>query len=267
MLLTIRHDTHYRYAAPVTYSIQQLRMTPASGTSQLVRDWHISAPGKLDAARDAYGNTLHTLVLTKPHSEILVSVAGEVETEALIEGRLFDGAGPIPLEHFTCATTLTAPDAAIRELAHGSPMPDSAQSLISMAERIAARVCFRTTGTAASRSAAHTLEAGEGVCQNIAHLMLACCRVRGVPARYVSGYFNSDDERDAQCARHAWVDVWAEHGWISVDAAHASFADARHCRIAVARDAEAAAPVRGSRVGGQDETLTVHVAVDSPRDQ
>ncbi len=82
MLLTIRHDTNYRYASPVQYSIQQLRMTPANGASQLVRRWHIEAPAKLDVTRDAYGNTLHTLVLTKAHSEIRLTVAGEVETHA-----------------------------------------------------------------------------------------------------------------------------------------------------------------------------------------
>jgi transglutaminase-like putative cysteine protease len=48
MLLTIRHATTYRYAAPVQYSIQQLRMTPANGSAQMVRRWHIETVGKLD---------------------------------------------------------------------------------------------------------------------------------------------------------------------------------------------------------------------------
>lgn len=141
MLLTIRHHIRYRYAAPVTYSIQQFRVTPASGASQLVRRWHVEAPGKLDAARDAYGNALHTLVLTKPHSEIRVSVSGEVETEALDEGRLFDEAGPIPLEHFTCATALTAPDAAIRDLAQRVRALDTPGSLLALTDRIGGSAC------------------------------------------------------------------------------------------------------------------------------
>jgi transglutaminase-like putative cysteine protease len=144
MLLTIRHDIRYRYATPVTYSIQQFRVTPASGASQLVRHWRVAAPGKLDAARDAYGNALHTLVLTKPHGEIHVSVAGEVVTQALPDGRLFDEAGPIPLEHFTCATPLTMPDAAIRALAHRVPSLDTPASLIALAERIGESVQYRS---------------------------------------------------------------------------------------------------------------------------
>ena len=49
--------------------------------------------------------------------------------------------------------------------------------------------------------------------------------------------------------------------WVSVDVTHARFASSRYCRLAVARDYEAAAPVRGSRVGGKEEHLSVHVSV------
>jgi transglutaminase-like putative cysteine protease len=265
MLLTIRHDIRYRYATPVTYSIQQFRVTPASGASQLVRHWRVAAPGKLDAARDAYGNALHTLVLTKPHGEIHVSVAGEVVTQALPDGRLFDEAGPIPLEHFTCATPLTMPDAAIRALAHRVPSLDTPASLIALAERIGESVQYRNEPAYAAGTAAQALASGFGDARDFAHLLLACCRARGVPARCVSGYF--DAGATEAVAAHAWTDVWAEHGWVSVDATQAAFAGERHCRLAVARDYEAAAPVRGSRVGGKEETLSVHIGIDAQRDQ
>ena len=86
MYLTIRHDVAYRYEATVHYSIQQLRLTPASGAAQVVRRWSIDAPGKLDATFDAYGNVLHTLVLNKPHSELRLHVSGEVDTIPLVDG-------------------------------------------------------------------------------------------------------------------------------------------------------------------------------------
>ncbi|GJH11998.1 transglutaminase family protein [Caballeronia novacaledonica] len=265
MLLTIRHDIRYHYATPVTYSIRQFRVSPASGASQIVRHWHVEAPGKLDAARDAYGNALHTLVLTKPHSEIHVSVTGEVATEALPDGRLFDEAGPIPLEHFTYATPLTMPDAAIRALAHSVPSLDTPASLVSLAERIGERVQYRSEPAYAAGTAAQALASGFGDARDLAHLLLACCRARGVPARCVSGYF--DAGADEAVTMHAWTDIWVEHGWISVDATQGAFAGERHCRLAVARDYEAAAPVRGSRVGGKEETLSVHVGIDTLWDQ
>ncbi|SAL73102.1 transglutaminase-like superfamily protein [Caballeronia peredens] len=264
MLLTIRHDIRYHYAAPVTYSIQQYRVTPASGSSQIVRHWHVDAPAKLDDARDAYGNALQTLVLTKPHSEIHVSVSGEVETEALPEGRLFDEAGPIPLEHFTCATTLTAPDAAIRDLARRVPALDTPDAFVALAERIGECVRHVSEADQPMSTAAQALARGVGAARDHAHLMLACCRARGVPARCVSGYVDAGGET---ATAHAWVDVWVEHGWVTLDVTQAAFADERHCRLAVGRDYESAAPVRGSRVGGKEETLTVSVSIDARPDQ
>jgi len=261
MQLTIRHDTSYRYATAVQYSIQQLRLTPDTGASQLVRKWHIDAPGKLDTTRDAYGNILHTLVLTRPHNEIFFSVSGEVDTTPLHDGRLLDGPGPIPIEHYTCATPLTEADAAIHELAAAVPALNTPASLIALAESIEARVKYLPGITGVTSSAAQALALANGVCQDHAHLMLAACRARGVPARYVSGYIDPGDVPHA--ASHAWVDVWlAELGWVSVDVTHARFASERYCRLAVARDFEAASPVRGTRVGGKEEKLDVVVFVN-----
>jgi len=266
MHLTIRHETSYRYEATVHYSIQQLRLTPASGASQVVRRWSIDAPGKLDAAFDAYGNVLHTLVINKPHREIRLHVAGEVDTIALKDGLLPDDAGPIPLEHFTCATRLTEADAAIRDLAASVPELASASNLIALSERIVEKVRYNPGITEVTSTAAQALALGNGVCQDHAHLMLACCRTRGVPARYVSGYIEPGDVPHA--ASHAWVDVWLDGtGWVSVDVTHAAFASEIYCRLAVARDYEAAAPVRGRRIGGMEEQLDVSVTVSAQMGQ
>ncbi|OAJ55171.1 transglutaminase [Paraburkholderia ginsengiterrae] len=275
MYLTIRHDTSYRYEATVHYSIQQLRLTPASGASQVVRRWGIDAPGKLDSTFDAYGNVLHTLVINKPHSEIRLQVTGEVETIPLVDGHLRDGVGPIPLEHFTCSTRLTEADAAIRELAASVPALSSSAHLIQLSEQIVQRVKYTSGVTEVTSTAAQALALGNGVCQDHAHLMLACCRARGVPARYVSGYIEPGEGRaegspaeDSHGASHAWVDVWLEGtGWISVDVTHAAFASEIYCRLAVARDYEAAAPVRGRRIGGLEEQLKVSVTVSAQLSQ
>ena len=66
----ITHVTHYRYTAPVTYSIQTLRLTPRDDEHQRVLRWHIEAPGALERQVDAYGNITHTLTLNRPHTDI-----------------------------------------------------------------------------------------------------------------------------------------------------------------------------------------------------
>ena len=81
--------------------------------------------------------------------------------------------------------------------------------------------------------------------------------------RYVSGYIDSGSTGHAES--HAWVDVWVEEldftGWVSIDVTHACFASDAHCRLAVARDYDSAAPVSGVRRGGGEESLDVSVKV------
>ncbi|WP_322007812.1 transglutaminase family protein [Paraburkholderia tropica] len=261
MQLAIRHDTVYRYDALVHYSIQQLRLAPLTTSSQIVTQWHVDAPGKLDASRDAYGNTLMTLVLSKPHNEIRLRVRGEVETVPLADGRLPEGEGPIPAEHFTSPTRLTEADDALAAFAHSLEPLDSAAALLEAAARVTERVRYEAGVTDVTHTAADALAIGRGVCQDHAHVMLALCRARGVPARYVSGYVDPGDV--PEMASHAWVDVWLDGGWVTVDVTHACFASEKYCRIAVGRDYEAAAPVRGRRIGGLNETMDVNVRVSA----
>lgn len=261
MRFSIRHETTYHYGSRVQYSIQQLRQTPSNTPSQFVIRWNIDAPNKLVHSHDTYDNVLHTLVLTRPHQSIRLMVDGEIETVALQDGRLLEGPGRIPLPHFTCQTRLTMPDATLQAMAEQAGPLATPEQLVQLARQIGARVEYRTGITAVTSTAVEALALGNGVCQDHAHLMLGVCRARGLPARYVSGYVDVGEVSDA--ASHAWVDVWLEDaGWVAVDVSHACFASEKYCRVAVGRDYESAAPVRGMRVGGGDEELEVSVAVD-----
>ena len=186
-------------------------------------------------------------------------MSGEVDTIPLVDGQLRDAVGTVPLEHYTCSTRLTEADAAVCELSRSVESLATAGSLIKLSEEIVQRVKYRPGITEVTSTAAQALALGNGVCQDHAHLMLACCRARGIPARYVSGYIEPGDVPHG--ASHAWVDVWLDSGWVSVDVTHAAFASEIYCRLAAARDYEAAAPVRGRRIGGLEEKLSVTVKV------
>jgi transglutaminase-like putative cysteine protease len=258
MRLDIHHETTYRYTTPVHYSIQHLRLTPRAEPRQRVLNWRIDTPGQLQRSVDAYANVTHTLVLTSPHSEIRVLVSGSVE----IDGAPAP-AGPRDLSPlvFTVSTPLTETEGTIREFAarHLSKAKRP-EDLIKLAEAICGAVSYESGVTEVTSTAAHALEIGRGVCQDHAHLFIACCRELGVPARYVSGYV--DPGHDEPAASHAWVDAWIEgRGWISVDVTHRVLALDRHCRLAVGRDYLSAAPVRGVRTGGGEESMHVAVAV------
>ena len=262
----ITHVTHYRYTAPVTYSIQTLRLTPRDDEHQRVLRWHIEAPGALERQVDAYGNITHTLTLNRPHTDIELRVVGQVvvarsRARAGRRGQpaagacllRADGADPGRRDH----PGLHPPRAA-----DGLNTPDDA---LALARAICDRVAYEPGMTDVTTAANQVLAMGHGVCQDHAHLFLACARGLGVPARYVSGYLYTTAEH---AASHAWADIWLPGaGWTSVDITNRQFASECHCRLAVARDYDSASPVRGVRNGGGEESMEVTVQVQTAAQQ
>jgi transglutaminase-like putative cysteine protease len=270
MLLTIRHETVYHYTAALTYTIQQLRLSPRAEAQQRTLAWHISSSGNRHPYIDAFGNLSHTLTVTKPHHEVRIIAEGTVAVTPLQQGRLPQAGEFSPLV-FTVPTQLTQATAAVMEFAHRNLRSGAdSRQLLELAQAICAAVAYQSGSTAVTSSADDALALGQGVCQDHAHLFLACCHIAGIPARYVSGYIDPGNTSHAES--HAWVDVWVQEsgfaGWISIDVTHACFASDNYCRLAIGRDYDSAAPVRGVRRGGGEETLTVQVNVSAlPSDQ
>jgi transglutaminase-like putative cysteine protease len=261
--LTIRHETVYRYSVPLRYTIQQLRLWPRAEPHQRMVSWHVTAPGHRHEFIDAFGNRSEIMTISGPHDEVRLIAGGTVVIEPLKQGRLSSDDLVSPLV-FSVATPLTEGTPEVQEFAAKYLSPSAQSSkLLALAEAIRDTVAYQTGATHVTSTAAHALQLRQGVCQDHAHLFLACCRAHGIPARYVSGYI--DPGNTAHAASHAWVDAWIEEqeytGWVSIDVTHARFTDTAHCRLAVGRDYESAAPVRGVRHGGGHETMYVKVDV------
>src|ERR1700754_760719 len=117
------------------------------------------------------------------------------------------------------------------------------------------------TNSATSAAEAFTLK--RGVCQDYAHIFIACARSGGVPARFVSVHLLRSDSVTSQQAGRAWAEAFvADLGWVGFDAANGICTTDAHARVAVGLDYLGAAPIRGTRYGGGTETLTVSVKVD-----
>ncbi len=265
MKLTIRHETIYHYTAPLAYTIQQLRLSPRTEPHQRTQSWHIATAGRCNAFSDAFGNLSHMLTVTGRHDEVRIVASGVVDIVPLNRGRLAESGCLSPLV-FTVPTRLTEPASTIIDFA-AKYLPRAARSseLLTLAGAIRGAVAYQSGATGVTSTATDALVLGRGVCQDHAHLFLACCHTQGIPARYVSGYIDAGAAEHAES--HAWVDVWVEEvdfsGWVSIDVTHAKFASDSHCRLAIGRDYDSAAPVRGVRRGGGDESLSVHVNVIS----
>jgi transglutaminase-like putative cysteine protease len=267
MQLRIIHRTTYRYEEPVKYTAQMLRLTPRREGSQWVLSWALRAPGRRTEQTDAHGNITHLLTLEEPHREIEIEVRGVVEMIGDEEFVSFDG--PLSPLAYLAPTALTQPSAEMVALArtHLSGAGSLRERLYRLAGGVYERVRYTPGTTSVEDSAAVVFARGQGVCQDQAHVFVACCRAGGIPARYVSGYLCSVDGTDS--ASHAWVDAWLEdaQGWLGIDVTHLKPKGPKHCRLAVGRDYLDAAPVRGVRRGGGREVMDVNVAAMSSGEQ
>jgi transglutaminase-like putative cysteine protease len=252
MLLNIEHQTQYIYSEAAQYTIQQLRLTPRGGMGQQVKHWEIKVNGLGDAFEDTYGNLTHTLVIDQPHHELLISVAGEIETglENLATHQ------PLPVALYLRESPLTQADAAMaafaRQFAHAS-LPD-------MMHALRDKMHYIKGATQVNTPAAEAFRLGKGVCQDHAHAFIGCCRSLGLPARYVSGYLFTEDGSLMQT--HAWVDVWQNEQWLGLDVSNGMLTNETHVRLAVGLDYRSASPVTGTRIGGGMEGMSSMVSVN-----
>jgi transglutaminase-like putative cysteine protease len=268
MQLHIRHETVYRYAEPVKRSVQNLRLTPRRDPVQRALNWTLHAPGRQHAQLDAHGNIVHLLIVSEAHREIRILVSGVVETVAAPHAALPNEGRLSPLAYLA-DTSLTRADESIAAFARrqlGAARPTE-RFLFDLAHAVCEAVQYEKGATAVDESAAGAFARGKGVCQDQAHVFIACCRALGIPVRYVSGYLHA--ERQAEVASHAWVDAWLgrESGWLSIDVTHRERAGPGHCRLAVGRDYLDAGPVRGVRRGGGPEEMRVMVSVATSAQQ
>ena len=262
MRISIDHVTRYAYEHPVRYSTQYLRLVPPSDARQRVVDWTLETPAAPLELRDGYGNILHVLTIEKPITEIVIRSAGVVETSAKVDETL-DDRRLSPLV-FLRPGALTRVEGPLIDFAEQFRRRAATLSgLRALADAVLARLPFQPGVTAVHSTAGEAFDAGNGVCQDHAHVFIACCRFLGVPARYVSGYLYTARDSDAPVASHAWSEAWVVDRWRSFDVTNGRPAGEHHVRIAVGADYLEASPVRGIRFGGGEERMVASALVEA----
>jgi transglutaminase-like putative cysteine protease len=262
MRVSIVHETLYRYSSPATYSIQYLRLWPQASRRQKVVSWKLDAPAPLRPWVDAFGNDAHVLVIDRPHEEIRVRARGEVVVQETPDA--LEEPGPHPPQLYLRPTRLTEATGPLGDFAdqfRADARHDPRNTLESLMMSVRERVDYQSGITHSATAATEAFASRAGVCQDHAHIFVACCRRLSVPARYVSGYLGT--EADGRMASHAWAEAFVEgEGWRSYDIANRIRPAGRHVRVAVGLDYLDAAPVRGFRRGGLGESLDVEVRVN-----
>ena len=157
-------------------------------------------------------------------------------------------------------TNLTQADASLKTFSLAFGEISGVADLEKLSQAIVARVPYAKGVTGVYTTASQAFESATGVCQDHAHIFIACCRTLNIPARYVSGYLFT--EHNDLLESHAWVDAWLDDlGWVSVDVSNQCLVNGAHVRLAVGLDYHDASPVSGIRVGGGVELMNAGVHV------
>jgi transglutaminase-like putative cysteine protease len=290
MLLQVVHQTRYDYAPPVKTAQHMAHLKPGdNGCQRLLRHaLEISpAPAQQREAIDVYGNTRAFFSLQARHEQLEVTARSLVETQARaapqgsmpwedVQERLryHRGAAYDPAAEFVFASPYVPRHAdfiayARPSFAPGRPLLEAS---IELMERIHADFEYQTQATDVGTPALEAMQLRKGVCQDFAHVMLACLRSMGLPARYVSGYLLTEPPPGktrllGSDASHAWISVYlpGEDGhagqWTDLDPTNSRAPGEDYVIVATGRDYSDVSPLRGVLHGGAKHKLRVAVTV------
>ncbi|MES2509405.1 MAG: transglutaminase family protein [Pseudomonadota bacterium] len=296
MLLHVVHETHYLYTPAVENAHHVVHLKPIDHASQVLQSHKLRispTPAQQRDVPDVYGNYRTFFSLQTSHDSLSVVADSIVETSPV---QAPDFGGPAPsweqvrdqfrysagaawngASEFLFASPYVPRDDAFVQFARpsftpGRPLPEAAHDLM---ERIHSGMVYESNSTEVSTPALVALRQGKGVCQDFAHIMVACCRAMGLPARYVSGYMLTKPPPGmprliGSDASHAWASVYcpgaagsnAAGHWLDFDPTNDRPPGEDYVTLATGRDFLDVSPMRGVIRGGARHVLDVAVTVE-----
>lgn len=284
-LYSVEHETTYTYSAPVTQSWQLARLSPRELPWQhtLVHSLHIDPQAdERHETVDSFGNTVthfnlygaHRLLRVRMNATVDVGPRPhlqhrEVSSWESVRTAVSQAAADLhPAQMSKCTSLLPHSDAACAYAKSSfAENRDWFEAVSDLMHRIHSDFEFNPDTTTISTSVDEVLQQRSGVCQDFAHLMLACLRGHGLPARYVSGYLLTDPPVGQERlmgvdASHAWIAAHSpQTGWVEFDPTNNQLADHRYITLAWGGDFADVVPLRGVILGGGQQRIEVKVSV------
>jgi len=285
----VTHRTEYEYEYEVTSSYGQLHLLPRDLPGQRCLSAELTIDPVAEDYRervDYFGNRVSYLAIHQPHHALTVTASSLVEVaehprgvplvgrlpwehvrDAVRDGRV---SNPVEATQFVLDSPLVELGEAYRMYASASFTPgrDLLEAVSSLSARVRADFTYEPGSTSVTTALAHVFEQRKGVCQDFAHLGIACLRSLGLPARYVSGYLETDPpaglpKLTGVDGSHAWLSVLVpDVGWVDIDPTNDQFVNGRYIVTAYGRDYRDVPPMNGViYTEGRTESLRVVVDV------
>jgi transglutaminase-like putative cysteine protease len=264
----ISHRTTYTYFEPVSVCHNVLRLAPRDTQQQTCRHVAVRISPEPDIVKeyeDFFGNKVIYFSIEKEHARLTVDVQSEVDIVGGLDGMRDSG----EIRQFIFETPMTEWNEEIEAYARvsfqpGKSMMEAAGDLM---HRIYTDFEFTPGFTTISTPLAVVMEEKKGVCQDFAHLAIACIRSVGLPARYVSGYIETVPPEGTEKligadASHAWFSIYDPAvGWMDFDPTNNMMAGDQHITIGWGRDYADIAPMKGIILSSGSHGLKVSVDV------
>ena len=288
MKYTIQHTTAYTYLEPVSLCHNIARLMPRNSREQICRNTTINIkpqPDRINEYEDFFGNKVIYFSIEKEHWELTVLVTSEVERIESGHSRLTDypvaglgevktellnlDADVIDIKQYLFFTPMTSSDEEILQYAMQSFLPGRSvfEATYDLTHRIYNDFEYKPGHTTIATPLSVVMLERKGVCQDFAHLSIACLRSVGLPARYVSGYIETISPEGVEKligadASHAWFSVFIpELGWTDFDPTNNCIVSDQHITIGWGRDYADIAPMEGIILSSGSHELTVSVDV------
>lgn len=301
MRLAITHETVYDYQPAVETAQHMAYLTPLHTPSQTLLSHQLQItpqPAHISTAVDVFGNTRHYFALQVLHRQLRVLATSEVETQSgklppnlvaweLVRNRFRYHAGKTfdAANEFVFASGMAPHHEDFANYAQPSFAPGQSLLLgsLDLMHRIYRDFTYESLSTEVNTPALQALAQRKGVCQDFAHIFVACLRSMGLAARYVSGYLLTTAapgmvKLRGSDASHAWASVYlpgqqasAESAavapcWLDLDPtndrAGSPSPGEDYVTLATGRDFSDVSPMRGVIHGGASHVLTVGVTVE-----
>jgi transglutaminase-like putative cysteine protease len=285
MLYIITHKTKYDYGDVVPECFNIVRLSPRRIADQVCEEHELEIvpePTERVKRTDYFGNQLEHFSIDSPHSSLEVTARTRIKvTSRKIPDPVTSPAWEtvvVPNSHaqmdllsvqlaFDSLHVHSQPVFAEYAKVSFTPQRPVMQALIELTERIHEDFDFDPEATIVSTPVEEVFEKKAGVCQDFAHLQIACLRSLNLPARYVSGYLRTypppgKPRLVGADASHAWVGAYcgSEIGWVDFDPTNNVIPSLDHVTIGWGRDYADVCPIQGVFTGG-GKTL-MHVSVD-----
>jgi transglutaminase-like putative cysteine protease len=287
MKYKIRHTTTYQYAESVTHCYNLGYILLRETELQQVLDTKITVTPKPDQATvrlDYYKNRFYHFSIEEPHDTLDVTVHSLIDVSAgpenILENpiscqqvlNLIDSStDPLCLmaREFTLESPFIKPSDEIKAYAEISFSADRPylESVMELTQRIFKDFTYDPGFSNISTPLKEVMQHRRGVCQDFAHLAIACMRSLKLPARYISGYLETvpppgQKKLVGADATHAWFAAFVpEMGWVDFDPTNNTLTGHQHITTAWGRDYSDVPPLKGILFGGGDSSI-LNVEVD-----